>query len=279
MDTATRVKRACLWAALAGLLVAGLACSRGGPASPDRPSATLPIPRGADLVEARVIEVLDGATIDVEIEGRITRVRYLGVDVSETSGPGGEGRPIHEEALQFNRFLVDGKMMELERGAVEADAAGKLLRYVYVDGQMANTALLTNGYATVASFPPNFLYKSDFVAAQENAKSNRRGLWVSASEVTGDDAPIAHQTDPPPNKSFGTLPAPPGGQRSSQVCDYSDTTAAVIKANVDEKTGERLYHVPGGLFYNTTVVEAAAGDRWFCSEFEAIAAGWKKSKR
>jgi len=52
-----------------------------------------------------------------------------------------------------------------------------------------------------------------------------------------------------------------------------------IKGNISYTTGERIYHVPGGAFYDKTVVDSQYGERWFCTEAEAIANGWRKSKR
>lgn len=52
-----------------------------------------------------------------------------------------------------------------------------------------------------------------------------------------------------------------------------------IKGNISYETGERIYHVPGGEFYDRTVVNPLFGERWFCTEAEAIANGWRKSKR
>ena len=51
-----------------------------------------------------------------------------------------------------------------------------------------------------------------------------------------------------------------------------------IKGNVSAK-GERIYHLPGGEFYDRTQINAAKGERWFCTEGEARAAGWRRSKR
>ncbi|WP_245958407.1 hypothetical protein [Pelagibacterium sediminicola] len=51
----------------------------------------------------------------------------------------------------------------------------------------------------------------------------------------------------------------------------------VIKGNVNTR-GERIYHVPGQRYYNDTVISYSHGERWFCSEAEARAAGWRKSK-
>jgi hypothetical protein len=53
----------------------------------------------------------------------------------------------------------------------------------------------------------------------------------------------------------------------------------VIKGNISYNTGERIYHIPGQEFYSATRINGASGERWFCSEAEAQAAGWRKSKR
>jgi hypothetical protein len=50
-----------------------------------------------------------------------------------------------------------------------------------------------------------------------------------------------------------------------------------IKGNISVNTGERIYHVPGQEHYLETVISPGKGERWFCSEEEARAAGWRKS--
>ena len=51
-----------------------------------------------------------------------------------------------------------------------------------------------------------------------------------------------------------------------------------VKGNISAG-GERIYHVPGGMFYDATVISPIKGERWFCSETEAVAAGWRRSYR
>ena len=53
--------------------------------------------------------------------------------------------------------------------------------------------------------------------------------------------------------------------------------ACNIKGNVSTQ-GERIYHVPGQRYYDKTRISASHGEQWFCSEKEARAAGWRKSK-
>ena len=49
-----------------------------------------------------------------------------------------------------------------------------------------------------------------------------------------------------------------------------------IKGNIS-LDGERIYHLPGQEYYAVARVDGA-GERWFCSEEEARAAGWRKSR-
>ena len=67
------------------------------------------------------------------------------------------------------------------------------------------------------------------------------------------------------------------------VYDRSETASnsgsCDIKGNIAFETGERIYHVPGQMFYDSTVVNPGKGEQCFCSEQEARAAGWRRSKR
>ena len=231
---------------------------------------------------AQVTDVITGEIIDVEIEGQRRRVRYLGISVPAETTPGAEGRFIATEARDFNRFLVEGRTVELEpdtTGTPDTDREGNLLRYVYVDGEMVNRALLTNGYATVSDFPSDFRRRAEFLDAEENARASRRGLWEPpppAVDIEGTPPP-----EPTPIRVLpfygGTLPLPRTPVSESGTCEYSGTTEPVIKGNRDPRTGNLTYYVPGNLLYSTTVVDQGQGDRWFCTEAEAAAAGWKKS--
>ena len=51
-----------------------------------------------------------------------------------------------------------------------------------------------------------------------------------------------------------------------------------IKGNINRKTGDRVYHLPGQKHYDEVTVEPEAGERWFCTEDEAQASGWRRSK-
>jgi len=48
-----------------------------------------------------------------------------------------------------------------------------------------------------------------------------------------------------------------------------------IKGNISY---DHIYHLPGQLFYNRSKISPERGERWFCTEEEARANGWRKAK-
>jgi micrococcal nuclease len=230
-------------------------------ATPDTPSlrdtpATSPtaIETSTITQRAEVTRVVDGDTIEVMMAGTTYKVRYIGVDTPETVDP---RRPVGcygREASERNRQLVQGKTVELEKDISETDDFGRLLRYVWVDGEMANATLVREGYAVATTYPPDVKHQELFLTLQREARDAGLGLWGPA--CASPTAPVA-----------------------TGACDFSGTGQPVIKGNISQSTGEKIYHVPGGEFYGKTVIDEAAGERWFCTEQEAVAAGWRRSKR
>ena len=74
------------------------------------------------------------------------------------------------------------------------------------------------------------------------------------------------------------LRAPAPASASPSVGSSSDGSGCAIKGNISS-SGERIFHVPGQQHYSSTVISEAEGERWFCSEAEAFAAGWRAAKR
>ena len=70
---------------------------------------------------------------------------------------------------------------------------------------------------------------------------------------------------------------PPSVQDASASAAHG-AWSCLIKGNVSS-SGERIFHVPGAQHYEETKISEQKGERWFCTETEAVAAGWRKSKR
>lgn len=124
--------------------------------------------------EYLVVKVIDGDTIELS-SGE--KVRYIGVDTPELHRPQKSVEYFAREAYEANRRLVEGKKVRLEFDVQKQDRYGRLLAYVYVDGIMVNEWLVANGYARVATFPPNVKYAERFLELEREARRLELGLW------------------------------------------------------------------------------------------------------
>ena len=125
-------------------------------------------------IAVKVVNVVDGDTIDVCcVQGKEERVRYIGINTSETY------EYYFEVATTANRMLVEGKTVRLEFDVQERDRYGRLLAYVYLEhGTFVNAWLVENGYAQVMTIPPNLKHQDLFRRLQREAKEAGRGLWA-----------------------------------------------------------------------------------------------------
>jgi micrococcal nuclease len=135
-------------------------------------------------VQAQVIRVIDGDTIEVGIGGQIHRVRYIGIDTPETVHPTLGEEPCGKEASNKNRELVGGKVVRLEKDVSETDKYGRLLRYVHVGYIFVNAELVKLGYAQVTTYPPDVKYEDLFLQLQREAREASRGCWKLEEETT-----------------------------------------------------------------------------------------------
>ncbi|MGE0227490.1 MAG: thermonuclease family protein [Dehalococcoidia bacterium] len=131
---------------------------------------------------ATVVGVVDGDTIDVGIDGQEQRLRLILVDTPEVFG-GTEcfGRA----ASDFIRTVLPlGTHVFLERDVSETDAFGRLLRYVWLeDGRLFNELIVAEGYATLATYPPDVKYLDRIRTAQQVAYEEGRGLWGECADA------------------------------------------------------------------------------------------------
>ncbi|MFN3705720.1 MAG: thermonuclease family protein [Thermoflexales bacterium] len=134
------------------------------------------LPPGEDALVTRVV---DGDTIQVQINGVSYRVRYIGVDAPESTK---QVDCFGLEASAFNQRLVGGQTVRLERDVNETDRYGRLLRYVYLlDGRMVNEELVREGYAIARTFPPDVKHVDRLRRAEQEARQTGRGLWSACS--------------------------------------------------------------------------------------------------
>jgi endonuclease YncB( thermonuclease family) len=166
-------------AALVSLACAGALAACGG-----EPEAARASPSTVVEANAIVERIVDGDTIDVEIDGRHERVRLIGVDTPETKRPDTPVECFGPEATAFTTsLLAEGTPLRLERDVVGRDDYGRLLAYVHraTDGLFVNAELVRAGYARTLTIPPNVAYADAFVDAARAAEASDAGLWSACA--------------------------------------------------------------------------------------------------
>ena len=139
--------------------------------------ADRPLPRAEEAVLAEVVDVVDGDTIEVVLDGEEEDVRYIGVDTPESVAPGEPVECFGERASEFNERLVGGERVRLVFDAERRDVYGRLLAYVYVGERFVNAALVRRGYARTLTIAPNDTFAGRFDRLQQAAGNAGRGLW------------------------------------------------------------------------------------------------------
>ena len=112
-------------------------------------------------------------------------MRYIGVDAPGNFNPTRRTEPFGRQASAFNQQLVDGKTVYLEKDVSDVDQFGRLLRYVWLqDGTMVNALLVEEGYAQVATYPPDVKYVDEFLRLEHIARQAERAMWCDPSYLS-----------------------------------------------------------------------------------------------
>jgi len=198
------------------------------------------------------IHVIDGDTFD--IGG--TRVRLHGVDAPEQAQLCGEGTAqvwsCGAWVTQEVRARYEGRAARCT--ALGQDGYGRTLARCDVDGADLGRTLVSDGLAFAFR-----RYSMEYDLDEKRAVVALRGLH--REEI---DRPSDYRA----------------GMRQAQAVANSAGAPedCAIKGNISRK-GERIFHAPGQEHYGATQISTAKGERWFCTEAEARAAGWRKARR
>jgi micrococcal nuclease len=125
----------------------------------------------------KVERIVDGDTLEVTMKGKKEKVRLIGVDTPETKKPNTPVMFYGKEASAFTKKRLESKTVELEFDVEKMDRYDRLLAYVWIEDELFNRTLVQEGYARIATFPPNVKYVDAFKQDQETARNKKKGLW------------------------------------------------------------------------------------------------------
>lgn len=196
--------------------------------------------------------VVDGDTLEL----RGTRIRLHGIDAPESrqlcEAAGRSVRCGQRAALALDE-LIARRTVRCEKK--DKDRYGRIVAVCRLGTTDINGWMVAQGHALAYRS-----YSKDYVMEEEAARRARRGVWAGTFDYPWDWR----------RGNRKTLPTAP----AVQTVTAGDCP---IKGNITAK-GEKVYHTPDSPWYDRTSIDTSKGERWFCSEQEAKAAGWRAAQ-
>jgi endonuclease YncB( thermonuclease family) len=213
--------------------------------------------------------IVDGDTLVIGA----TKVRLEGIDAPETDQVCLNAQALHWscgiDARDQLAAHIAGRKISCTPGGV--DAYRRTLAICTLAGEDLNAWMVQQGWALAY-----VQYSSAYRQAEDEARTNQRGLWQGAFIAPWD---WRHRN----NKTviLGALSVPVNAQAmllNTAATEGAPTPQCTIKGNVN-RNGERIYHMENQRFYARIRMDQGGGRRWFCTAEEAEAAGWRKARR
>ena len=140
-------------------------------------------PAGPDVVEATLLDVIDGDTIRVRMaDGSREKVRYIGIDAPEVAHPDSPGEYLGDEATAHNAGLLASGPLYLQTDVDPWDDFGRMLAYVWAGDVFINERMVADGYARAHNYPPNLTRQDRLWDAHDAARAAGIGIWGEPRE-------------------------------------------------------------------------------------------------
>ena len=194
------------------------------------------------------VHVVDGDTLHV---GAVT-VRLHGIDAPEIAQTCEDAQGRNWPCGAFVRAEI-ARRFEGETATcqeIERDRYGRSVAKCFVDGRDVGEMIVLEGWAEAYR-----AYSMDYDLAEKSAQVREAGLWAGTMQ-----SPAAFRAE----------------QRASSPSAQPEDANCIIKGNISGSG--QIYHMPHNRDYDDTRINEARGERWFCSEAEAQAAGWRAAR-
>lgn len=124
---------------------------------------------------AYVTQIIDGDTVEAEVDGEAVRIRFVGINTPERDDP------CWDEATQANEALILHQWVTLVRDTSDTDRYGRLLRYLYRDDLFINAELVRQGWAESRRYSPDTAFYEMLEALETTAKAANVGCHAQGS--------------------------------------------------------------------------------------------------
>ena len=138
------------------------------------------VPHDSEIILYKVVKVIDGDTIVVDISGKKETLRLIGIDAPEIGGNSSKNKCFGKEAEEFAKNILSDASIELEEDESQndRDKYGRLLRYIILkDGSNFNKTLIREGLAKEYTYKTPYKYQKEFKNAETEARKAKKGLW------------------------------------------------------------------------------------------------------
>jgi len=152
--------------------------------TPTIPPTPTPVPEVIKPGFYKVIKVVDGDTINVEINGKSQSVRLIGINSPELKDPRKQVECFALEASNKAKEVLTGKNIRLESDPTQGDKDKykRLLRYIFLEnGTNFNKMMVEEGFAFEYTYATPYKYQLEFKQAQKTAEENKKGLWADTT--------------------------------------------------------------------------------------------------
>lgn len=223
---------------------------------------------GSAATISGVAQISDGDTVVV---GR-SKIRLVGIDAPETDQVCvGSSGATYRCGIASRHALIEiiGSHLLTCQGQ-ETDRYGRHLMVCHAGGININAEMVRQGWALAFR-----RYSTSYVTHEEVARSREAGMWSGAFVAPWDwrgrnlQTTILGARHVPIHAQSQLVPQPYAAESAQTGCR--------IKGNINKKK-QRIYHVPGQRDYERTKISVEQGERWFCTEAEARAAGWRRAR-
>ncbi len=242
------------------------------------------------ILVGAVVHVYDGDTIKVQLDSGPIIVRLHSIDTPEHDQPWGP------EATAALANRVRGRQVSLD--VVTQDSYERLVADVFVGEESINAWMVQQGNAWAYR---HYLDDSSFCTWEADARAAGRGLWGQPADTwrapwqwraagRGESVTYADYSHETVAHCIAAMPVRPQPTNLNAPTSNAATSGTGASAPVQLPSGNctikgnisssgRIYHVPGDAAYDKTRIDDSRGERWFCTEAEAKAAGWRPPDR